>query len=140
MVSGASRFRWAGWEAEPDSLWRLLATFPDSDPSLPFAPERCVRTVLRGPRQPIEIPREAGTRKGIFQRGTFRDVLMSVIAAGPTVYGGYSYRERADRYWREFSAAEVERLLGACASIAFTRLRDQVATVVFTRAELYVTR
>jgi hypothetical protein len=140
VVSGASRFRWAGWETDAESLRGLLATFPDDDPSLPFAPDRCVRTILRGPRQPVEIPREAAARKGVFQRGTFWDLLMSVMAAGPTVYSGYSYRERADRYSRELSAAEVATLRAGCANVAFTRLRDQIATVVFTRAELHVTR
>ena len=32
LVSGASRFRWTGWEAEPESLRALLATFPDAEP------------------------------------------------------------------------------------------------------------
>src|SRR5205814_122839 len=33
MVSGASRFRWAGWAVEVEELRELLATFPDADPS-----------------------------------------------------------------------------------------------------------
>src|SRR5205807_2030704 len=42
VVSGASRFRWAGWEPELDSLRELLATFPDPEPERPFAGDRCV--------------------------------------------------------------------------------------------------
>jgi hypothetical protein len=140
IVSGASRFRWAGWEAEEQSLRELLATFPDADPGLPFASNRCLRAILRGPRQSIAIPRETAVRKGLFQRETFWGLLMNVIEAGPTVYGGYSYRERADRFSRELSAAEVERLRAGSGSIAFSTLRDQVATVLFTRAELLVAR
>ena len=63
LVSGASRFRWTGWEAELDGLRELLATFPGDDPARPFISLRCVRAVLRGGRQPIHIPREAGARK-----------------------------------------------------------------------------
>src|SRR5512142_1355841 len=59
LVSGASRFRWAGWEADLDSLRELLASFPDSEPGRVFAAERCIRAVLRGGRHAIEIPREA---------------------------------------------------------------------------------
>src|SRR5437016_221087 len=55
MVSGASRFRWAGWEADGAGLRELLATFPDADPARIFAAERCVRVVLRGGRQAIEV-------------------------------------------------------------------------------------
>src|SRR5579872_6317441 len=53
LVSGASRFRWTGWEADHAGLRELLATFPDPEPSRPFAPERSVRAILRGGRQPI---------------------------------------------------------------------------------------
>jgi hypothetical protein len=37
LVSGASRFRWTGWEADLDGLRELLATFPGDDPARPFA-------------------------------------------------------------------------------------------------------
>src|SRR6185369_15429590 len=62
LVSGASRFRWAGWEADAQDIAELLGTFPDPDPQRPFVPARCVRVILRGGRQAIEIPREAGMR------------------------------------------------------------------------------
>src|SRR5579871_3295257 len=90
LVSGASRFRWAGWEAETDGLRELLATFPDPDPTSVFAPAYCMRVVLRGGRQAIDITCEAGSRKGFFQRKTFWDVLMTVVAAAAPVYSGYS--------------------------------------------------
>ena len=92
LVSGASRFRWAGWDAEIDAVRAVLATFPDPDPSRAFSAERCVRATLRGGRQAIEIPREAAARKGLFKRESFWDVLMQVVSGG-SVYAGYSYRE-----------------------------------------------
>src|SRR5215831_7373513 len=46
LVSGASRFRWAGWEAEPAGLQELLATFPNPEPSRPFTADACVRVIL----------------------------------------------------------------------------------------------
>src|SRR5664279_156013 len=94
LVSGASRFRWTGWDAGLETVRELLATFPDPDPSRPFAAASCTRATLRGGRQPIEITREAGSRKGLFQRESFWDVLMKVIGAGTPGYAGYSYRER----------------------------------------------
>src|SRR6185503_11044650 len=48
LVSGASRFRWAGWEADSASLQDALAQFPDADPSNKFAATRCIRATLRG--------------------------------------------------------------------------------------------
>lgn len=140
LVSGASRFRWAGWEAETDGLRELLATFPDPDPTSVFAPAYCMRVVLRGGRQAIDITCEAGSRKGFFQRKTFWDVLMTVVAAVAPEYSGYSYRDRADRYVREFSRADLDQLRGARDLVRYSTLRDQLRAVAFTQAELFMKR
>src|SRR5579872_3992610 len=50
LVSGASRFRWTGWEADADGITEVLATFPDDDPTREFAAARCRRVILRGGR------------------------------------------------------------------------------------------
>ena len=39
LVSGASRFRWAGWDADPEAIRETLASFPDPDPGRRFAAE-----------------------------------------------------------------------------------------------------
>jgi hypothetical protein len=140
VTSGASRFRWVGWQVEAEALRALLATFPDDDPALTFAAERCTRAILRGGLRSIEIPREAAARKGLLQRRTFWDELMAAIAAGPTEYRGYSFRDRADRFRREFTPGEVAQLRAARSAVKFSTLRDQIAAVVFTAAELYVER
>ena len=140
LVSGASRFRWAGWEADLEALRELLATFPDPEPGRIFAPDRCVRATLRGGRQSVEIPREAVARKGLFQRESFWELLMNIVGASAAGYAGYSYRERADRFVREFSHAEAERLRAGSAAVRYSTLRDQIRTVGFVAAELYVER
>ena len=140
LVSGATRFRWAGWDADLESLRELLATFPDADPARPFAAAGCIRATLRGGRHAIEIPREAATRRSWFQRKSFWDVLMEVSDESGPVYSGYSYRERADRYLREFTAEEAERVRAAAAAVRYSALREQIRSVGFAGAELYVTR
>src|SRR6266404_1704184 len=65
LVSGASRFRWQGWEADRDAVRA-------------FSADRCMRAVLRGGRQSVELPREAAERKGMFQRASFWDVAMGI--------------------------------------------------------------
>ena len=139
LVSGASRFRWEGFRTDPDELRQALAAFPDPDPSLPFAAARCVRAVLWGGRQAIEIPREVGGRKGLLPRTTFWDALMEADGAG-AAYAGYSYRNRADRYTHEFSAGEIERVRAAAASLRYNTLRDQICRAAFTSAELWAGR
>src|SRR5947209_8607379 len=138
VVSGASRFRWSGWESDMESLRELLATFPDPQPERPFAAGQCVRVILRGGRQPIEIPREAADRKPLFQRDSFWGLLIETVGAAPVAYAGYSYRERADRYIREFTHPEIAHLRASCASVKYSTLRDLIRTVAFVDAELYV--
>ena len=140
LVSGASRFRWTGWDVELEGLRELLATFPDADASRRFAAANCTRATLRGGRHPIEISREAGGRKSLLQRESFWDVLMKVIDGAAPAYAGYSYRERSDRYLRDFTQAELGRIRGASGLVHYTILSDQIRTLAFTHAELHVKR
>ena len=140
LVSGASRFRWAGWEAEAAGLRVLLATFPDAEPDRPFRASGCIRAVLRGGRQPIELPREALTRKSLFERSSFWDAFLAVVAEAPCEYAGYSYRNRADRYVREFSLGEAARVRGAAGKVKFSTLRDRIVSAGFAGAELFAAR
>ena len=140
LIIGASRFRWAGWDADVASLRELLATFPDADPSRPFAAAGCLRATLRGGRHAIEIPREAAARKALFQRKSFWDLLMEVVGASGPAYSGYSYRDRADRYLREFTPAEAERIRAAASAVRYSTLGDQIRSAGFVQAELHVTR
>jgi hypothetical protein len=140
LVSGGSRFRWAGWDVDVQNLRELLATFPDPDPARRFAAANCTRATLRGGRQAIEISREVGARKGLLQRESFWDALMKVIAGSAPVYAGYSYRERSDRFLREFTRDELGQLRAASGLVRYTILSDQIRTLAFTQAELYVTR
>src|ERR1039458_1010277 len=43
LVSGASRFRWVGWDADAEGVREVLETFPDADPTRKFEASRCVR-------------------------------------------------------------------------------------------------
>jgi hypothetical protein len=140
VAIGASRFRWAGWNADEDDLRRLLAAFPDPDPTRPFPPERCIRAVLGGGRQELAILRETAARKSLFRRRTFWDELMAVAGERPAAYAGYSYRDRADRYIRELSPEEAARIRTAAGGARSGALRDRVLAAAFTRAELFAER
>jgi len=131
LVSGASRFRWAGWEADPDGLRELLATFPGDDPARPFASARCLRAVLRGGRQAIEILREAGARKPLLRKSSFWDVLMELAEAGEIQYLHYSYKGRADCYRLEMPLAAAETLRAASEVVKYSSLREQIRSAGF---------
>jgi hypothetical protein len=144
LVSGATRFRWTGLEAEPESLHSLLVSFPDPEPARPFATVNCVRAVLRGPRQPVAIPREIGARQGIvarlLQRPSFWDLLMAISETGGPRYADYSFRDRADVYHLTLGAQEVQRIREASRLVQYTALEAQIRNTPIESAELYVVR
>src|SRR5208337_5563429 len=130
LVSGASRFRWTGLEADAESIRALLANFPDPDPARPFSATQCSRVILRGPRQPITIPREAGARQSVLarllRRRSFWDLLMTLAEAGNPRYAGYSYRDRADIYHTPLTAPEAQQVRSASRLVRYTALETQI--------------
>jgi hypothetical protein len=140
LVSGASRFRWTGWEAELDGLRELLASFPGDDPARQFASARCVRAVLRGGRQAIDIPREAAVRKPLLRKASFWDVLMDLAAAAEMQYLHYSYKDRADCFRFDMPLAAAGKLRAASEVVKYSSLREQIRSAGFVWAELYVER
>jgi hypothetical protein len=144
LVSGASRFRWTGWEADTESVRVLLAAFPDPDPARAFIASHCMRVVLRGPRQPITIPRDAAERRGVIasllRRKSFWDHLMSIADSGASRYGGYSYRDRADVFHLPLPAADLKHIREAARLVRYTALQAQIRNVPIESAELYVVR
>jgi hypothetical protein len=144
LVSGASRFRWPGWAADPEEIRSLLATFPDAEPGRPFAAALCVRAVLRGPRQPVLIPREIGSNRGlvarILRRMSFWDLLMQIGVGNALNYLGYSYRDRADLYHAPLGGPEARRIREASRLVRYTALEMQIRNTPIDSVEFYVVR
>src|ERR1700680_3359212 len=140
LVSGASRFRWAGWDADRESIRETLASFPDPDPQRRFTPELCIRAALRGPGRRIEIPREIGQRKPLFRRGSFWDTLMGVAASSEVRYVDYVYRERADCYSAALTVAALERLRESARLVKYSTLQQQILHTNLQSVDLFVAR
>jgi len=140
LVHGSSRLRWTGWEADGKSLRDVLAKFPDSDPTLAFAPERCTRVVLTGGRQAIEIGRAAAGSRGVFRRTGFWDELLHVVSGSAPVYAGYSYRDQADRYRCLLTGGACARLRAAAQNLRHSTLRDRIQREAYGVAEAYAER
>jgi hypothetical protein len=140
LVSGASRFRWTGWDADREAIRAALASFPDPDPERRFAPELCIRAALRGPGRRIEIPREIGQRKPLFRRSSFWDTLMGVAASSELRYVDYVYRERADCYSATLSLAALEHLRESARLVKYSTLQQQILHTNLESVDLFVTR
>ena len=65
---------------------------------------------------------------------------MAVAGTPDAAYGGYSYKDRADRYWRELTVAEAERIRAGSGTVRFSTLREQVRREAFTQVEMYCER
>jgi hypothetical protein len=140
LVSGASRWRWEGWDASREDLADLLARFPDPDPARPFSRENCVRAVLKGPSARIEITRETGEARRMFHHTCFWDVLMNAAAASAPRYLDYSYKHRADRYELPLTSEQAARVKGCSNSIRYTTLEAHVRDAVIHSIEFHVAR
>jgi hypothetical protein len=123
-----------------DGLRELLASFPGDDPARPFRSARCVRAVLRGGRQAIDIPRDAAMRKPLLRKASFWDVLMDLAAAGEMQYLHYSYKDRADCFRFDMPLAAAGKLRAASEVVKYSSLREQIRSAGFVWAELYVER
>jgi hypothetical protein len=140
LVSGASRFRWAGWDADRDALDSLLATFPDADPGRPFSSRLVSHAVLHGPHCRIEVSREAGSARRFLRRRSFWDALMEASAAGAPRYLEYSYKHRADCYRVEIPREAAEALRRNARALRYSSLEARVRASVFEAIDFYVAR
>ena len=138
FVSGASRFRWTGFDAAESAIAAYLTRFPESDPSIEFDPGRCFQMVVHVSSKQLTIEREAGEKRRLFRRRSFWGETLALIVRPE--YAGYSYRERADMYrWRP-DGAGVARIQEAAKLLAFSSYEAQIRSGSVNAIELYVRR
>jgi len=140
LVSGASRLRWQGWEADPDGLDELLLTFPDPEPSRPFTESRCASAVLFGPYTRIPVTKETVSRRRLFQRHSFWDQLLELTLGDGLRYQDYSYREEADCYRIELGREQTASLRAAARLLKFPALVRQIEGAPFESVDFFVKR
>ena len=126
LVSGASRHRWAGWEADLGDLEELLASLPGPDPARPFASDRCVQVGMQGAALRAVVPPSALTRKRLLHRRSFWDVLMEMVAEGVLAYAGYSYKDRTDRFRLTVTDEQSRRIRENAGLLCYTSLENQI--------------
>ena len=140
FATGASRFRWEGWEPDPGALQDLLRTFPDGEPGRPFEPSRCLRATFHAGALRVEVGREAAAKRHMFQRRTFWDVLMDFAKSAIPQYVCYSYRERADRYRVPLAPSALASLLDSSRNLRYGHLAGQLRGLPADAIELDVER
>lgn len=139
VVSGASRFRWRGFDVSADDVTAYLTRYPDSDASLRFVPSHCFQVVLRGTTaKPLVLEREAGEKRRLLRSRSFWDELMAL--ADRPEYVEYSYRERADIFRMRLGNEGQAKLRDAAKWLAYSSLEKQIREGSFNILELCARR
>jgi hypothetical protein len=141
LLSGATRYRWAGWDPRLEEVETWLAGFPDADPGRRFVPELCVTAVLQetsGRR--IEIPCQVGARRRFLRKSAFWDSLLALARTETMRYIEYSYKEKADCYRVELSAEAALAIQSAAKTIAYRTLADRLRRASLATVDFFVTR
>ena len=141
LASGATRYRFAGWDADPSEVVEAITRFPDPDPTRPFLVHDSVKAVFQnalGAR--LEVPREAGKRRRFLQRRSFWDSLVEILAAENARYLEYSYKDRADCYRIQLSRAAALAIHERAGMIAYRGLAQKIKLSTFDTVDAYVPR
>jgi hypothetical protein len=138
LVSGASRFRWAGFDVLESELKAHLLRYPDPDPSLPFVPDRCFLAIIHaGPKQ-LSLEREAGRKRRFLRRRSFWDELIAAVAAPQYLH--YSYKDRSDVFtWRPDAPAQ-QHLQSAAKLLPYSAWESQMRVAGVSLVHLYTRR
>src|SRR3990172_2710357 len=136
------RYWWQGFEAEEADLRAALERFPDADATRPFRWEECTAVLLEiesGPgRAPVELPREAASRRRWLRRTSLWDVLVRLTTDQPPEYETYSYSRRGDLYHRDASRLALELLSQEAERAAPRELRGSARALARARRIVFV--
>ncbi|MBZ5528259.1 MAG: hypothetical protein LAN71_10215 [Acidobacteriia bacterium] len=121
------RYWWEGFPTAPGELQKLLAAYPDDDPSRNFRFDDAAGVILESgggaARQAIEIPRAQASARRLFRRRSPWQCLAESARELPPAYERYSYAHQADLFHRALSFEEGSRLLAALFAAAPRSLR-----------------
>jgi len=136
------RYWWQGFEADPEELAALLASFPNSDPTRAFRGEECTTMLLEGggqpPRHSLELGRQTAARKPLLRSRSLWDCLLELGRERAPVYQEYSYLRRADLYQLTLSPEQIATLLREAARLAPRELRPALRHLPETTRIIFV--
>ena len=134
------RYSWAGFDADQAELAVALASFPDADPSRPFAPDQCTLAIFESggahTRHLMELDRAAASKRRMFRGQSFWERLLEIADNEKMWYDGYSYGRRADIYRLDLDGENVPQITEALKRLAPRDLRS-VLGVLPTAASIH---
>ena len=140
FVSGSSRYRWVPFEADSAELGALLDRFPDGDPSRPFDAAKCAKVVFQGRRGNMDLEPETASRRRLFKKTSYWDVLLEAVESARPDYQRYSYSDRADVYQVRFASETLQTLLARTNLLKYRSMALELRLLEPEAAELFVKR
>jgi hypothetical protein len=131
IVFNSYRYWWDALDADAPDLAKILAAYPDAQPTRPFRAEDCEAVILESPGTPprhaLRLSRVDASRKRFFRTRSFWDALTDLARQHAPIYREYSYAQRADIYTLALDAAAISHLAQDAARIAPRALRPHLA-------------
>ena len=140
FVSGSSRYRWEPFEAGSGELGAVLDRFPDEQPGRPFDSAKCTMVAFQGRRGSLELLSETASKRRLFKKTSFWEVLMETFAKSSPVYGRYSYTDQADVYQVTLSLEILQTLLAETKLLKYASIAQELRFLEPESAELFVKR
>jgi hypothetical protein len=133
VVYNGYRYSWESLAADLAEVSRLLAPFPDDDPSRAFDPAQATAALLESgggtQRSVAEISRQDGSAKKLFAKHSPWDVLLQLAASTPPHYEKYSHVRHADLFRLTLPYDRAQHLLAALLDAAPQSLRHRWSTL-----------
>ena len=133
VVYNGFRYAWESLLAEIPELEKLLANFPDDDPSRPFNSLQAAAAVLESgggtQRNTVEVTRTEASQKKLFASASPWDCLVRLARAVPPRYEKYSHARHADLFRLTLPHDQAEQFLAALLDAAPRALRHRWSTL-----------
>jgi hypothetical protein len=133
VVYNSYRYWWEGFVSNEDEITRLLAVFPDDDPTCLFNPARVTAFSLEigggTQRSLIGIVRGEAMARRLFHKPSPLEILLAAVGDSPPRYEKYSHAERADVYRVQLSFGAAALLLKQVAAAASRGLRKKLTAL-----------
>jgi hypothetical protein len=140
FVSGNSRYHWQPVEADSAELEALLERFPDEEPGRPFDAAKCALVVFQGRRGTVELEPETASKRRLFKKTSFWEVLLETVESAHPDYQRYSYSDQADVYQVKLPLETLQSLLAHTDLLKYRAIAQELRSVEPEAAELFVKR
>jgi hypothetical protein len=141
VAAGGFRYWWEAVDAAADELERLLAAFPDPDPTRPFEAARCTMVIAEGGSGTsalAEFAAATASRRRAFRRRSFWDALLAAAGEQAPVYRSYSYARRGDLYALELTEEQRVALEHAARQFGVGDVRTQAGALLGAARLVYI--